>query len=99
MWWQQPVTFLKGIGPKKAEELANVGVFTVGDLLEYYPRQEAYIDYGALKKINELKMDGSRQIFKASVYNARNGMGAHGKRYTGACRRAAPPCRRARVLR
>ena len=82
MWWQQPVTFLKGIGPKKAEELANVGVFTVGDLLEYYPRQEAYIDYGALKKINELKMDGSRQIFKASVYNARNGMGAHGKRYT-----------------
>ena len=52
MWWQQPVTFLKGIGPKKAEELANVGVFTVGDLLEYYPRQEAYIDYGALKKIN-----------------------------------------------
>ena len=82
MWWQQPVTFLKGIGPKKAEELAKVGIFTVGDLLEYYPRQEAYIDYGALKKINELKMDGSRQIFKASVYNARNGMGAHGKRYT-----------------
>ena len=82
MWWQEPVTFLKGIGPKKAAELANAGIFTVGDLLEYYPRQEAYLDYGNLKKIKELKMDGSRQIFKASVYNIRNGMGAHGKRYT-----------------
>ena len=71
MWWQQPVTFLKGIGPKKAEELANVGIFTVGDLLEYYPRQEAYIDYGNLKRINELKMDGSRQVFKASVHSVR----------------------------
>ena len=82
MWWKEPVTFLKGIGPKKADELAAVGVITVGDLLEYYPRQEAYIDYGNLKKINELKMDGSRQIFRASVCSVRNGYGAHGKRYT-----------------
>lgn len=82
MWWKEPVTFLKGIGSKKADELAAVGVFTVGDLLEYYPRQEAYIDYGNLKKINELKIDGSRQIFRASVCNVRNGYGAHGKRYT-----------------
>ena len=82
MWWKEPVTFLKGIGPKKADELAAVGVFTVGDLLEYYPRQEAYIDYGNLKKINELKIDGSRQIFRATVYSVRNGYGSHGKRYT-----------------
>ena len=74
MWWKKPVTFLKGIGPKKADELAAVGVITVGDLLEYYPRQEAYIDYGNLKKINELKMDGSRQIFRASVCSVRNGL-------------------------
>ncbi|MGM9569908.1 MAG: ATP-dependent DNA helicase RecG [Phascolarctobacterium sp.] len=82
MWWQEPVTFLKGIGPKKALELAAVGVFTVGDLLEYYPRQEAYIDYGNLKKINELKIDGSRQVFRGTVYSVRNSFGAHGKRYT-----------------
>ena len=82
MWWKKPVTFLKGIGPKKADELAAVGGITVGDLLEYYPRQEAYIDYGNLKKINELKMDGSRQIFRARVCSVRNGYGAHGKRYT-----------------
>ena len=82
MWWQEPVTFLKGIGLKKAAELAAVGIFTVGDLLEYYPRQEAYIDYGNLKKINELKMDGSRQVFRGMVYSVRNSFGAHGKRYT-----------------
>lgn len=82
MWWQEPVTFLKGIGPKKALELAAVDIFTVGDLLEYYPRQEAYVDYGNLKKINELKIDGSRQVFRATVYSVRNGFGAHGKRYT-----------------
>lgn len=82
MWWKEPVTFLKGIGPKKAQELAAVGIFTVGELLEYYPRQEAYIDYGNLKKINELSMDGSRQVFKASVQSVRNSYGAHGKAYT-----------------
>ena len=82
MWWQEPVTFLKGIGPKKALELATVDIATVGDLLEYYPRQEAYIDYGNLKKINDLKIDGSRQVFRATVYSVRNGFGAHGKRYT-----------------
>ena len=82
MWWKEPVTILKGIGPKKAAELAAVDIFTVGELLEYYPRQGAYIDYGNLKKINELAMDASRQIFRAEVLNVRNGMGAHGRRYT-----------------
>ena len=50
MWWKDKVTILKGIGTKKAEELAAVGIFTVGDLLEYYPRQGAYLDYSRLKK-------------------------------------------------
>ena len=82
MWWQEAVTVLKGIGPKKAQELASLGVFTLGELLEYYPRQEAYLDYGNLKKIKELAVDGSRQIFRATVYSVRNGFGAHGRRYT-----------------
>lgn len=82
MWWKEPVTFLKGIGPKKAMELAAVGVNTVGDLLEYYPRQGAYLDYSKLKKIKELEPDGSKQIFKAQVYMLRDGFGAGRKRYT-----------------
>ncbi len=33
-----PVQFLKGVGPARAEAFALLGVNTVGDLLEYYPR-------------------------------------------------------------
>lgn len=80
MWWKQPVTSLKGVGVKKAAELAKLDIVTVGDLLEFYPRQ--YLDYAQLKKINDLKIDNSKQLFKASVYHVQNGFGARGKRYT-----------------
>ncbi|TFG47414.1 MAG: DEAD/DEAH box helicase, partial [Candidatus Brocadiia bacterium] len=33
-----PVQYLKGVGPAKAEVFAQLGVKTVGDLLEYFPR-------------------------------------------------------------
>ena len=33
-----PVQFLKGVGPARAEIFAKLGVRTVGDLLEYFPR-------------------------------------------------------------
>jgi ATP-dependent DNA helicase RecG len=81
MWWQEPITILKGFGPKKAAEFAAINVSTVGELLEYYPRQDAYIDYGQLKKINELSINGERQLFRAQVVSTRRGMGAHGRRY------------------
>ena len=82
MWWKNLVTELKGIGPKKAADLANLQIYTIGDLLEYYPRQGAYVDYSHLKQIQELSTDGTRQIFKAYVYRVRDGIGSHGRRYT-----------------
>ena len=72
MWWKNLVTDLKGIGPKKAADLANMQIFTIGDLLEYYPRQSSYIDYSRLKNIAELDTDGTRQISKAVVYRVRD---------------------------
>ena len=33
-----PVQYLKGVGPARAGTLAQLGVHTVGDLLEYFPR-------------------------------------------------------------
>lgn len=33
-----PVQYLKGVGPARAEAFAQLGVHTVDDLLEYYPR-------------------------------------------------------------
>ena len=34
-----PVRFIKGVGPAKAKLFNKLGVFTVRDLLEYYPRE------------------------------------------------------------
>lgn len=33
-----PVQFVKGVGPRKAKAFAKLGVETLGDLLEYFPR-------------------------------------------------------------
>lgn len=36
---QDPVSVLKGVGPKKAADLATLGIDTIGDLLTYYPNR------------------------------------------------------------
>ncbi len=82
MWWKESVTSLKGIGPKKAADLAELNIFTLGDLLCYYPRQEAYIDYSHLKTIRELAIDGARQIFTAAVFRIRDSFQGRGRKFT-----------------
>ena len=47
-WWQKPITALKGIGSKRAEAFARLEIVTIGDLLNYYPRLDSYIDYSHL---------------------------------------------------
>lgn len=49
---RQPVTALKGVGPKLQEHLAALGAETIWDLLYVYPRR--YDDYTLLKPINRL---------------------------------------------
>ncbi len=49
---ENSVRYLKGIGPKKAELLQRVGVFTVRDLCYFFPRH--YEDRRELKKISEI---------------------------------------------
>ncbi len=50
---QQPVRYVKGVGPKKAELLAGLGIHTVEDLLNYLPR--TYLDAGELTPISQVK--------------------------------------------
>jgi len=38
-----PVRYLKGVGPARAKTFAQLGVETVGDLLEYFPRDWNFI--------------------------------------------------------
>jgi ATP-dependent DNA helicase RecG len=48
----QPLTTIKGVGPRVAELLEKLGVATVGELLHLYPRR--YDDYSTLLPINRL---------------------------------------------
>ena len=49
----QPVTYLKGIGPKNSDRLAKLGLLTVQDVLYYYPRD--HINYAQQVKIRDLE--------------------------------------------
>ncbi|MEP0806748.1 MAG: ATP-dependent DNA helicase RecG [Chloroflexota bacterium] len=46
------LTVLQGVGPKNAASLARLGLYTLGDMLYYYPRR--YDDYTQLKPIKNL---------------------------------------------
>ena len=47
------IQYVKGVGPKKAEALASVGITTVGDFLLYLPFR--YEDWSRKKTIKELQ--------------------------------------------
>jgi ATP-dependent DNA helicase RecG len=47
----QAITYLPGIGAKNSERLAKLGIFTVRDLLYYYPRD--HIDYARQVNIRD----------------------------------------------
>ncbi|XTI75180.1 DEAD/DEAH box helicase [Parvimonas sp. G1425] len=49
--------YIKGIGEKKLSLLNKLGIFTVNNLLEYYPY--SYIDTTRFKKISEITDEGS----------------------------------------
>ena len=61
-----PVTLLKGIGPTKAKQFANLNIFTLGDLICHFPR--GYEDRTKLVPIEKLEPDVPA-CFKAMVMN------------------------------
>ncbi len=58
------VRFLKGVGEKKAEKLAALGIFTISDLLYHLPR--GYLDYSEMTPIEEIR-DQSTVLVKGTV--------------------------------
>lgn len=54
------VQYLKGIGEKRARELVKVGVETIGDLMQYYPRR--YLDRSNITPIKDLKIDETATV-------------------------------------
>ncbi len=61
---EQNIQYIKGVGPAKALLLNKLGIFTVKDLMEYYPR--VYEDRTRLKNISEF-LNGEQALFIATV--------------------------------
>lgn len=64
--WSSNIKYLKGVGPAKAAMLAKLNIFTIGDLLQHYPRR--YEDRSRLLPIRQLA-DNETQTFQATVAN------------------------------
>ena len=61
---EKDVKFVKGVGPNRVVLLNKLGIFTLKDLIEYYPRD--YEDRSKPKKIIEV-MDGEEALIQAIV--------------------------------
>ena len=61
-----PITILKGIGPTKAKQFANLNILTLGDLICHFPR--GYEDRTKLVPVEKLEADVPA-CFKAMVMN------------------------------
>ena len=55
-----PVQYLKGVGPARAEAFAQLGVKTVGDMLEYFPRDWNFAP--AAIKINQIQPEQTATV-------------------------------------
>lgn len=70
------VQFLKGVGPRRAEQLARLGVRSIRDLLYLFPRR--YLDIGAVEPIGALS-DPSAEITVAGEIRTARVMVARGR--------------------
>lgn len=58
------ITYLKGIGEKRAKLYAKIGIYSKKDLTEYYPKN--YVDFSQPKSIREI-VDGETCAFRGKV--------------------------------
>ena len=52
-----PIQYIKGVGPKRANVLESLNIFTIKDLLYYFPRK--YVDRTSLSTIGSIN-DGEQ---------------------------------------
>lgn len=61
---KKPLRYLKGVGPKREELFNRLGIYTLWDLLHYFPRD--YMDRSRVIPITSA-VNGERQTFQAQV--------------------------------
>ena len=71
------VMYVKGVGPKLEAMLNKLGIFTVQDLMFYFPRK--HVDYSSRTKIKDLKDGMETTIFgtirSVEAYTTKNNLG------------------------
>lgn len=71
------VMYLKGIGPKIAYILNKLGIYTVSDLLYYFPRK--HVDYSTRTRIKDLEVGETTTIFgtikSVEAFTTKNNLG------------------------
>ena len=71
------IMYLKGVGPKFGYLLNKLGIYTVSDLLYYFPRK--YVDYSSRTRIRDLKEGETTTIFgtirSVEAYTTKNNLG------------------------
>ncbi len=63
---KKEIQFLKGVGPKRAEAFESLGLKTLMDLVNYYPR--TYEDRSVIKTIKEI-IPGEKATVQCTVAN------------------------------
>lgn len=76
----ESIKILKGVGEKRAHQLENIGIYSINDLLTYYPRQGNYIDFSSAQTISSLKI-GERQFFRAKIHLIQEKRSYKGRKY------------------
>ncbi len=71
------IRYLKGVGEKRAEQLAKLGISTVDELLQLYPRD--YVDFSHPYPIASAPYD-VKCVVKASIYGKSGGTRVSGGR-------------------
>lgn len=83
------VQYVKGIGPKRAYKLNKLGIFTLKDLIYYFPRQ--FEDRNNLKKIAQLDNDEKATI-KAVITGIETSSPKKGMTLTKVCVKDETSC-------
>lgn len=61
---KKEVKYVKGVGPNRAESLNKLGIYTLNDLITYFPR--SYEDRSIIKKISDV-LDGEKCTIEARL--------------------------------
>ena len=72
-----PILIIKGIGPKKVKYFNQMGIFSIKDLLYYFPR--AYEDRSKIKNISSMEV-GEKAYIRAVIKKIENKKIKHGLR-------------------